>query len=65
MSKTIRCAMCNNVATANHFVDNAGGLLSVCAKCNFILTLDDRITSLENKICEILGETPQPMAITN
>ncbi|QEE16318.1 hypothetical protein DSAG12_02148 [Promethearchaeum syntrophicum] len=48
--KFVRCAMCENEATQQHFVDAAGGILCVCDNCNFILELKDRIADLEAEL---------------
>ena len=45
--KSVRCAMCENEATTQRFVEEAGGLLCVCSNCNLMLAHTDRLSSLE------------------
>ena len=54
--KFVRCAMCYSQATRNHFVEAAGGILSVCERCDFVLDLKDRIAELETELAQYRTE---------
>ncbi len=48
----VRCAMCEDRATHNRFVEAAGGILCVCAKDNVILEQKELIAELESELAQ-------------
>ena len=45
--KSVRCDCCENLATTEHYVMEAGGILDVCENCDCMLTMQDEKSLLE------------------